>query len=261
MPSAKPDWKEISRLRRERKLFDPGENLFSDVYEACRSTLEDGYVTKDRAENLLSFLQAHDHISVIFPNSLLYKILDFVCKEGNWSSETENLLLSFIGEFYLDYKLEDQAVLGIEIGFTADLSVETKRLTTADHPELIKPPDIQFSLIDFFENEGRFSRIARGLLFDQPPAHIDFQKRFVGFTGNFNGYTRKTCFEEIRRHGGVPCDPQYFTDYFFVASKSIEQSAISNQFGAAIYFRRLYGRPLIFKEENWHEIYAAHSSK
>jgi hypothetical protein len=206
MPSAKPDYKEISRLRKERKLFDPGANLFSDVYEVCRSTLEEGYVTKERAEKLLSFLRAHGNISAIFPNSLLHRILDFVCKKGNWSSENENLLLSFIGEFYLDYRLEDQAVIGIEIRVSPELSVETKPLTTADHPELIKPPGIQFSLIDFFNKEGRFSSIARDLLFDQPPENINFSERFVGFTGNFDGYTRKTCFEEIRKHGGVPCD-------------------------------------------------------
>jgi hypothetical protein len=254
MPSAKPDYKEINRLTKERKLFGPSAHLFSDVYEVCRSTLEGGYVTKDRAEKLLSFLRSNDNISAIFPNNLLYKILDFVCAEGNWSSDNENLVLSFIGEFYLNYSLEDQTVVGIELGVTQDLDIETKPLTTSDHPELIKPPDIQFALLDFFRNEGQFCGIARELLFDQAPENISFHKRFVGFTGNFDGYTRKACFEVIRKHGGVPSDPQYFTDYFFVARKSVDQSAISNQFAAAIYFRRLYGNPQIFTEETWNAV-------
>jgi|GEM_PF-3253536 len=261
MPSAKPDYKEISTLRKERKLYEPGPNLFSALYEICRSTLEGGYVTKERSVRLLSFLRANDNITAIFPNSLLYKILDFVCTDGNWSSENEKLLLSFIGEFYLGYSLEDQTVVGIELGVSSDLGIETKRLTTADHPELIKPPDIQFSLSDFINNEGMFSSIARELLFDQALEHINIQKHFVGFTGNFDGYTRRTCFEEIRKHGGVPSGPEYFTDYFFVARKSVDKNAISNQFAAAIYFRRLYGKPLIFTEEIWNTILRAQSDE
>lgn len=260
MPSTKPDYKEISSLRKERRLYEPDPNLFSDLYEVCRSTLEGGYVTKERAEKLLSFLRSNDKVSAIFPNSLLYKILDFTCSEGNWSSESEKLLLSFIGEFYLDYSLEDQFVVGIELGVSSDFSIETKPLTTAaGHPELIKPPDIQFALLDFINDEGMFSSIAKDLLFDPIPEHINFQKHFVGFTGNFDGYTRKTCFEVIRKHGGVPSDPEYFTDYFFVARKSIDQNAISNQFAAAIYFRRLYGNPLIFTEDTWNKLLGSES--
>ena len=261
MPSVKLDYKEISSLRKERKLYERGPNLFSDLYEVCRSTLEGGYVTKERAEKLLSFLRANDKVTSIFPNSLLYKILDFVCTEGNWSSENEELLLSFIGGFYLDFSLEDQTVVGIELGVTPDHDIETKPLITADHPELIKPPDIQFTLSDFINNEGAFSSIARELLFDQAPEHINFQKYFVGFTGNFDSYTRKMCFEQIRKHGGVPSDPGYFTDYFFIARSAVDKNAISNQFAAAMYFRRLYGKPLIFTEEIWNKILRAQSDE
>jgi hypothetical protein len=261
MPSAKPDYKEISSLRKERKLYEPGPNLFSGLYEVCRSTLEGGYVTKERAEKLFSFLRANDKVSVIFPNNLLYKILDFACAEGNWSSVNEKLLLSFIGEFYLDYSLEDQSVVGIELGVSSDLGIETKPLTTAEHPELIKPPDIQFALLDFIRDEGMFSCIARKLLFDRMPEHINFRKRFVGFTGNFDDYTRRMCFEVIRKNGGVPSDPEYFTDYFFVARKSIDQIAISNQFAAAICFRRLFGKPLIYTEDVWNKILGLESGE
>jgi hypothetical protein len=261
MPSAKPDYREISRLRKERKLYEPGPNLFSDLYEVCRSTLEGGYVTKERAEKLLSFLRSNDRVSSIFPNNLLHKILDSICSEGNWSSENEKLLLSFIGELYLDYSLEDQSVVGIEIGVSSDLGIESKPLTTADHPELIKPPDIQFALLDFINENGVFSSIASDLLFDRLPKNINLQNHFVGFTGNFEGYTRKTCFEAIRKHGGVPSDPEYFTDYFFVARKSIAQNTISNQFAAAIYLRRLYGNPLIFTEETWSRVLGLESDE
>jgi hypothetical protein len=160
MPSAKPDYREISSLRKERKLYEPGPNLFSDLYEVCRSTLEGGYVTKERAEKLLSFLRSNERVSSIFPNNLLQNILDSICSEGNWSSENEKLLLIFIGEFYLDTALEDQSAIGIELGVSSDLSIESKPLITTDHPELIKPPDIQFALLDFINENGVFSRVA-----------------------------------------------------------------------------------------------------
>lgn len=254
MPSVKPDYKEISALRKERKLYDPPPNLFGDLYEVCRSSLKGSYVTMERAEKLISFLRSNAQISAIYPNSLLYKILTFVCTEGNWSPENVKLLLNYIAEFYLNYTFEDETFIGTEFVFSVEHGFEKKSLTTQEYLELIKPPNIQFSLLNFFNNENFFSSVARELMFDHAPVHLRFRKNFVGFTGNFNGYTRKTCFEEIRKCGGVPSDSTYFLDYFFVASKSIDQNVISSQLALAIYFRSLYGKPLIFTEKVWHKI-------
>jgi hypothetical protein len=84
------------------------------------------------------------------------------------------------------------------------------------------------------------------------PLNLTIRDRFVGFTGDFREFTRKTCFEEVRKLGGVPSDPDMFLDYLFVSEKRI----ISNQLFAAIYYRRVYGNPLILREADWIKIAA-----
>ena len=134
MPRIKPDWKEINALRNKRMRYDQGDNLFSDIYIQCRIALEGGYISKERAMMLLAYLGANSNVRSIFPNNLLYKMLENICGEEKWSSDNEGVLLDFIATFYMDYSLEDQTVAGVEISMSSDMTVKSKPLSTIDHP-------------------------------------------------------------------------------------------------------------------------------
>ena len=118
----------------------------------------------------------------------------------------------------------------------------------------ISPPDIQFVLQDYIDRDKPLINEIRGMIFDEPTERIQVKSRFVGFSGKFAGDTRKSCFQKIRKMGGVPCDPEYFLDYFFAGNNLVSDLAISSKLSNAISIRRTYGNPLIFTEEDWRRI-------
>ena len=254
MSSIKPDKAEINALRKKRGLYEPRDNVFSDIYLQCRIALDGGYITKDRAIKLLSYLEEHFNIRSIFPNNLLYEMLKEACGKGGWSSDNEGMLLDFIATFYLNYSLEGQALIGTELSVSSDSSVISKPLSVKQHPEIIRPPDIHFPLMDLMSTKSNSGTSINSYIYNSLPDDIDLNDCFVGVTGKFDGITRKSCSQEIRKLGGVPADPSYFLDYLFVANKSIKENAISNQCSASIDCRRVYGNPLILMEDDWRNV-------
>ena len=254
MPSVKPDKAEISALRYKRELFNQGDNLFSDICLQCRNALDGGYITQRRALKLLSYLSADLNMRSIFPNNYLFEMLKKFCKEGVWLSDNEGVLLDFIATFYLGYSLDDQSVVGVEIGISSDMNAYSKQLTVKEHPEMIRPPDILFPLQKMVSAESNSEDNISSYIYDSPSEDIDLDDKFVSFTGAFDGFTRKECFQETRKLGGVPADPAYFLDYLFVANKSIEEHAVSNQLSESIDLRRKLGNPLILGEDDWRKV-------
>jgi len=260
MPSVKSNYDEIMALVRTRKSSSgSGINIFSGIYLECCSALEGGYITQDRATKLLSYLETNIHIRSIFPNNLLYELLSKFCRKDGWSPDNEGVLLDFIATFYLNYRPDSEALIGMQFSLSPDMTVISKPFSKKDRPDMIRPPDIYFDLIDLVrkkKNLFEFEEITR-FVYDPLPQGISFKDLFVGFTGNFDGFTRKSCFDEVRKFGGVPCDPSGptsgLTDYFFVANKSITQNVISRKLSEAIGIRRTYGNPLIFSEDSWKE--------
>jgi len=254
MPSVKPNWTEIVRLKKERGLSERTENIFFDIYQNCRSALEGGYITIERARALHLYLKKNKKMAAIFPNNLLCSLLEDCCERDELSSDDEKFFLDFIAKFYLIEQIEEQTKVGIEFTVSLDFESQSTNLSIQHGREETRPPDIQYSLEDFIRSNNTFTKDIRSMLFDRLPQDIEFKKRFVGFSGKFSGYTRKSCFQEIRRTGGVPCDPDYFLDYFFAAYNTYDQNVLSSKLSQAIYFRRLYGNPLIFTEEDWYQL-------
>jgi len=89
---------------------------------------------------------------------------------------------------------------------------------------------------------------------DTVTTKFDLKNKFVGFTGKFEFGTRADCFAEARKRGAVPCEPAPYMDYLFLSHEFEEHGAVSSKLDSAIFFRRIYGSPLILREKNWSSI-------
>jgi hypothetical protein len=252
MPSAKPDKDEVKLLRWKRGLSEPSHNLFSELFFQCRSALDGGYITPDRAAHLLKFLDSNDKVASIFPNNLLRLLLSDALKHDPWSLDAESVLLDFIAQLYLGSPIERHVPVSFTIGIDPDGSVTTHEITMDDNPELVSPPhDAEYYLAGLLESPNPLFAGMYELIYDPLPERLTIKDRFVAFTGAFNGCTRKICFDTVRKLGGVPTEPDKFLDILFVSNESYEKRAISNQLSSAIYCRRLYRNPLILRETDW----------
>lgn len=244
MPSAKPDYAEIKVLRKKRNLYyNQQPNHFCKIYLKCVSAIEGGYINLDRAKKLLQFIDSDVFTKNVFPNNILYEVLSHFSNKDEWNDISEGIVLDFISNLYLG---EISEVIAIEIsnGTTQPLNIE-------DHPDLIKPPEIDHSVINMLFRKFPFAYNLKKYLYNIPPPEIILKDRFFGFTGDFNNFTRKTCFENVRTFGSVPSDPADYLDYLFVANKLINDDIISRTLSIAIYYRRLFGNPKIFTEDDW----------
>lgn len=232
MPSAKPDWKEVDRIRRELGRWERSENLFKDIYFACRAVTEGGYITQKGAKNLLKYLRKNSYAADLFPNSVLRAMLEPACKWGGWSSEREGDLLGFIMDF--------------EVGERRDAE------QTDANPDDITPPDYQFRLAELLQQDDELAQLVRSMLFDPPPPGPDFYQRFVGFTGKIEGFSRRQCFDVVRQHGGAPSVWPDYLDYFFAGDRdSVLHGGISNGLAMALYARHRNGWPEIYSGADW----------
>lgn len=255
MPSAKPDKNEIYQLRQKRGIFSPGENIFARIFFACVKAIDGGYIDQGRAKVLLAVIKAEPKASNVFPNTLLLRVLETAVVHGQWSTDVENTLLKLISGLYFGEHISRRELIGVVIGIKSDFSPFIREMSSEQDPEHVKPPEDIYEVLQEIANAdagvlaGSFD-----LVFDQAPDEISLQDRFVGFTGEFRDVTRKECFAEVRELGGVPSEPAYYLDYLFVSESHSSNHLFSNQLQFAIYVRRTYGNPLIFKESVWRNL-------
>lgn len=234
MPSAKPDWKEVDRIRRELGRWGRPDNLFKDIYFACRAATEGGYITQKRAKTLLKYLHKNSYAADIFPNSVLRAMLEPACKWSGWSSEREGALLGFIMDF--------------EIGEEND-------------PDDPNPPDYQFRLMALLQQDDEPAQLVRSMLFDPPPQGADFYQRFVGFTGKIEGFSRRQCFDVVRQYGGAPSVWPDYLDYFFTGDRDLVlRGDISNGLAMALRARHRNGWPAIYSGADWLRLFEANEA-
>lgn len=244
MPSVKPDYEEIKILRKKRNLYYTQQlNHFSKIYLECVSAIDGGYLNQDRAKKLLHFIESDNSVKNIFPNNILHEVLSHFTKKVEWDDNCEGIILDFISNLYLG---DISPSIGIEIN-----NGTAKPLNIEDHHDSIRPPEINHYLRTMLNQKFSFVNNLKKYLYNTPPPDIILEDRFFGFTGDFNNFTRKTCFDNVRKFRGVPSDPADYLDYLFVANKLINEDIISSKLSLAIYFRRLYGNPKIFSEDHW----------
>lgn len=231
MPSEKPDAKEISALRKKRGIFhvEPSEELYSDLYAQCLNVVEDGYTSRQRAVSLLDYLKSKPNTARIYPNNVLKRYLEVVCRnESDWASEVEHDLVHLIYSLYIGYD----------------------RAHYADK----YPRDLSFSLSRLELKSNELKSMIFSMHLDSPKGIIGLLDKFVGFTGKFEFGSRAKCYAEARKLGAVPCDPAPYMDYLFVSREFEGCGAISSKIDEAIYCRRMYGAPLILRENDWNLI-------
>lgn len=253
MPSAKPDRSEVLALRKKLELFPfrPLTNLFSDLFFECRTAIQGGYIDRDRAERLLAYLEANEHVSNVFPNCVL-RDLTRSYVEAN-ENELEARLLGMLVDMYAGDPRESRVPIGVSIGMREEGAVTVEELSAKSNPEYITPPgDIQDSLSSLIAHDASLY----GRVFDSLPTNFSFPDRFFAFTGPFAGSTRRACYEEVRRRGGVPCEPTFYCDYLFVSDSHIQDQVLSSSSISAIAARRTCGSPLILRETDWHIVIA-----
>lgn len=251
MPSAKPDRAEIDELRSRRgvRYTEPNPRFFASLHESCRAATEDGYVTPERAVRLLQQLQSDPVVGAIYPNNVLVDILRGATAPGAWSLDVEHDLLHILFSLCLGYESPEleRRQLGTQI------SIEDGIVVTSNFSRTYGPrPPADLSLVLTYaklKSAAWQSALISGHI--DSIRTVDLRDRFIGFTGKFRFGTREACFNAARQLGGVPCDPAPHLDYFFVSEDLERESGLSSKLSAAIYYRRLYGNPLILPERVW----------
>lgn len=256
MPSAKPDTKEINalRVRRGIRYEEYSAHLYTGLHTQCKSAVDEGYTSLERAAVLLEFLQANPRVAAIYPNNVLFRLLQEGCGDDGWSPEIEHDLLCFIYSIYLGYEKPDNLNTGIVIS----AQIEDGGLTVSTHaaePKEPRPPtDLSFVMADSKLLSAKLKTALISEHLDTVTTKPDLKDRFVGFTGKFEFGSRADCFAEARKRGAVPCEPAPYMDYLFVSREFEEHGAISSKLDSAIFFRRVYGSPLILREQDWSSI-------
>jgi hypothetical protein len=158
--------------------------------------------------------------------------------------------LHLLFSLYLGYERPSHAG-GFEIGVDADGAI---RSGAVERQQSRPPSDIALFLSDPDTHRSPNLWLLLTEFFDEPQVLPSLHEKFVGFTGAFTFGSRGACFAEVRRRGGVPCSPAPYIDYMFVSREHEQQGAASSQVVAAIYFRRLYGTPLVLRERVWESL-------
>lgn len=252
MPSAKPDTNEINalRVRRGIRYAEYSTHLYTELHTRCELAVDGGYISSDLAAKLLEFLQTNPHVAAIYPNNVLCGLLKESCENNGWSTEIEHDLLHFIYSIYLGYVERSNnhgIVINALIGETG-IAVSTH----AGKAEKPKPPiNLSYILTD---SKLRSAKLRIALLtehLNSVTTKPDLKDKFVGFTGKFEFGTRANCFAEARKRGAVPCEPAPYMDYLFLSREFEDHGAVSSKLDSAIFFRRVYGSPLILRERDW----------
>lgn len=252
MPSAKPDSREIDFLLRKRKAEAPESivDLYTELHAQCLATIEDGFTSSERAKVLLDYLLVNPEVAAIYPNNLLTHFLQNICTKKDWIAECEHDLLNLICSFYVGYENIGCRIDGISVN--ARFSENGFQFTS--ETVIAKPtPPVHISSI-LSDLEFKTSRLDLALLFDYIDCLQclpDLKDKFVGFTGKFKFGSRNNCFEEARKHGAVPCNPAPYMDYLFISNDHEQNMTISSKIEQAIFYRRIYGRPLVLNERAW----------
>ena len=100
MPSIKPNYNEIKKLRKERNLLYPPENIFTQMYQECSAAIEGGFINEKRASKLLQYIKSDKKIRSLFPNNLLFEILNTYCNKNEWTLKNERTIFDFIVNLY-----------------------------------------------------------------------------------------------------------------------------------------------------------------
>lgn len=252
MPSAKSDKNEIKLLMKKRNLYyNQPQNLFSKIFIESSAAIKDGSIDKAKVEKLFQFIDSDNNLMNIFPNNILYELLSHILLKNELNIISKEIFIDFLSNLYTN---NVSPIIGMSINLE-----KTERLDFENSPDLIKPPELDHSIIITFFNKFSFKHNLKYYLYDKLDFEIDFKDRFFGFTGNFENYTRKTCFEKVRELGGVPSEPANYLDYLFVSNKFANENIISSTLSICIYFRRLYGQPKIFTEDDWELITAGNN--
>lgn len=252
MPSAKPDKQEINSLRELRGIryaeFVP--RYFRRLCEHCEAATADGYVTPERASALLQYLESDAEVAAIYPNNILAEFLREATHPKHWSLDIEHDLLHVLFSLYLGYHPAHEGRSDIRF----QISIDGDLVSTSSEPrprEPLPPSDLSVILTYAKLKSKGWLRPLLTRHFDSPSNRLELQNRFVGFTGKFKLGTRAACFDTARSLGAVPCDPTPYLDYLFVSEELEAEGALSSKISSAIYFRRLYGNPLILPESAW----------
>lgn len=228
MPSEKPNQEEIKNLRKKRGIFSasPEINLYAEIHSQCCDAVDGGYTDFDRAINLLKYLNENKIIADIYPNNVLLLFLKSRCSSpDDWNGDAEHDLLNFIMAFYCSEE------------FCRGEVVPARNMCEAFRELNLMSVDLIDWLHSFHLSKCK--------------DEIDLADKFVGFTGKFEMFSRVQCFSEARRRGAVPCNPAPYMDYLFVGNDFEKYSVVSSKIEDAIFYRRLYGAPLILREMDW----------
>jgi len=253
MPSAKSDKNEIKLLRKKRNLYyNQHQNLFRKIFIEISSAIKGDSINKAKAEKLFQFIDSDDNIKNIFPNNILHELLHTILLKNEVDNTSMEILLNFLSVLYTN---NISPIIGVNIN-----PENTGQSNIEYESDLIRPPELNHSIINTIFEKFTFNFSLKNYVYDTPPSDFVLKDRFFGFTGNFENYTRKTCFEKVREFGGVPSEPADYLDYLFVANKLVTDNIISSKLLIGIYFRRLYGNPKIFTEDYW-ELIAKEKNK
>lgn len=255
MPSAKPDKEEINALRLMRgiRYEERSAHLYIELHNQCELAVDEGYTSPERAAILLEFLQKNPLVAAIYPNNVLYKLVQEGCNKDGWCPEIEHDLLRFIYSIYLGYEKPNYLNTTMVISSQGEEGELTLSTLAAEPNEPRPPTDLSFIMA----NLSLSAKQRTALLYDYLDAITkkpNLQDRFVGFTGKFEFGSRADCFAEARKLGAVPCDPAPYMDYLFISRELEEYGTISSKLDSAIYFRRVYGYPQILREQDWNSI-------
>ncbi len=255
MPSAKPDKEEINALRLMRgiRYEEYSAHPYIGLHNQCVLAVDEGYISPERATILHEFLHKNPLVATIYPNNILFRLVQEGCEEGGWRPEIEHDLLRFIYSIYLGYEKPDNLNNSIVISS----QIEDGELTVSTHtePKEPRPPaDLSFVIADTLLLSVKLRNALLREHLDAIITKPDLKDRFVGFTGKFEFGSRAECFAEARKRGAVPCEPAPYMDYLFVSHEFEEYGTISNQLDYAIFLRRVYGHPQILREQDWNSI-------
>lgn len=176
------------------------------------AAVQDGYITRERAELLAEWFNRHPMIASIYPYSQLKQALRTAAAENCWNEAVENSLLVFIGLFCLQRDF----------------------YSGAEH--ILNAPSTLFG--DLYM-----------AMFHAPTAPIDVRGLTIEVTGPCEQGTHKAMIERAEAAGAHYNKRGPFS-CLFVANAHIAQRVVSQKMLMAIFAGMRFGRPALIVSEN-----------
>lgn len=211
MPSAKPDKASLKAAIKERYGWTRPDDIFAPIQESALMAIADGCLSPPKAAQLAFSLLASPAWD-FFPYSTLQLALKQALQPGGWTPDAERDLLILIAAVFSE----------------GDRLIDT--CATLARENLPTLGDIYSQL------------------FDTPPLDFSLSGKLCDFTGPFNGMSRRECYEEVTKLGGVPSDGGWYTDCLFVADEHYQARVVSNGMAEAVASRALHGITRIYRE-------------